>query len=260
MIPQTLAALLLAGCVVQARDTPVLVSAAISLTDALTEVAAAYRVAGGGEVRFNFAGSNVLARQIANGAPADLFISADGAQMDLVVTRGAVDHPVSLLRNRLAIVTPAGKGATVPDIGALRRLRRIAVGDPAAVPVGVYARQYLERRGLWSTLEPRLLPLANARAALNAVESGGADAGIVYESDAAASGAVDLAFVVDSADAPSIVYPAAVVRRSRNRDGAVAFLRFLQGREAAGIFRRYRFRPVAASLPEPARVAAAAFF
>ena len=62
-------------------------------------------------------------------------------------------------------MTPAGKGATVPDIGALRRLRRIAVGDPAAVPVGVYARQYLERRGLWSTLEPRLLPLANARAA-----------------------------------------------------------------------------------------------
>ena len=257
MIPHTLAALLLAGLVVQGRDAPVLVSAAISLTDALSEVAAAYRSSGGSEVRFNFAGSNVLARQIANGAPADLFISADGAQMALAASRGAVDDPVPLLRNRLAVVTPAGQGNTVPDARALTRLRRIAIGDPGAVPAGVYARQYLERRGLWSTLEPRLLPLANVRAALNAVESGGADAGIVYESDAAASRTVDLAFVVDSADAPQIVYPAAVVSRSRNKEGAARFLRFLQGPEAAAIFRRYRFASAAPSDGTPHQVAAA---
>jgi molybdate transport system substrate-binding protein len=258
VFPQALAALLFAGLVVQGGGAPLLVSAAISLTDALTEVAAAYRSAGGGDVRFNFAGSNVLARQIVNGAPADLFISADSAQMAVAVSSGAVDRPVPLLRNRLAVVTPAGGAANVPDLNALLRLRRIAVGDPAAVPAGVYARQYLERRGLWSVIEPKLLPLANVRAALNAVESGGADAGIVYESDAAALRRVDLAFVVDSLDAPSIVYPAAVVSQSRNKAAAARFLRFLQGPEAASIFLKYRFRPAATSGTQPPRAAAGA--
>lgn len=238
---------LLAGLGVQERGAPLLVSAAISLTDALTEVAAAYRASGGGEVRFNFAGSNVLARQIVNGAPADLFISADSVQMALAESSRAVVRPVPLLRNRLAVVTPAGGAAGVPDLNALLRVRRIAVGDPAAVPAGVYARQYLERRGLWSAIQPKLLPLANVRAALNAVESGGADAGIVFESDAVASRGVDLAFVVDTPDAPSILYPAAVVSRSRNGAAAAEFLRFLQGSEASAIFLKYRFRPAAAS-------------
>lgn len=258
MIPHLLAVLVLAGVLAQGRDAPLLVSAAISLTDALTEIAAAYRSAGGSDVRFNFAGSNVLARQIANGAPADLFISADNVQMALAASRGAVDHPVPLLRNRLAVVTPAGHGTAVPDASALTRLRRIAIGDPGAVPAGVYARQYLERRGLWSALQPRLLLLANVRAALNAVESGGADAGIVYESDAAASRRVDLAFVVESPDAPQILYPAAIVSRSRNKESAAHFLRFLQGPEAAAIFLRYRLRPAAAPADTSPRVRPAA--
>lgn len=241
-----------AGCLVlclalasPAADAPVLVSAAISLTDALTEVEQAYRHAGGGHVRFNFAGSNVLARQIVNGAPADLFISADQAQMDYAVSRGAVATPIPLVRNRLAVVTPAGRAASIPDLGALARARRIAVGDPSAVPAGVYARQYLQQAGLWRAMEPRLLPLANVRAALNAVEAGGADAGIVYESDAAASRQVDLAFVIDGPSAPDIVYPAALVTRSANHASATRFLTFLRGAQAAEIFRRYKLRPAA---------------
>jgi molybdate transport system substrate-binding protein len=221
----------------------VLVSAAISLTDALTEIALAYRQAGGGEVRFNFAGSNVLARQIVNGAPADLFISADQAQMDYAVSRGVVAAPLPLVRNRLAVVTPVGKSRSMPDVAALARARRIAVGDPNAVPAGVYARQYLQRVGLWHVVEPRLLPLANVRAALNAVEAGGADAGIVYESDAAASRRTDLAFVIDGPEAPDIVYPAALVKTSENQVSAQRFLTFLRGPEAAQIFRRYRLQP-----------------
>ena len=220
-----------------------LVSAAISLTDALIEVAQAYRQAGGADVRFNFAGSNVLARQIVNGAPSDLFISADQAQMDYAVSRGAVGSPVPLLRNRLAVVTPAGKAASMPDVAALARARRIAIGDPAGVPAGVYARQYLERIGLWGALTPRLLPLANVRAALNAVEAGGADAGIVYESDAAASRRIDLAFVIEGPAAPDIVYPAAIVTRSANQASATRFLAFLRGPQAADIFRRYKLQP-----------------
>ena len=220
-----------------------LVSAAISLTDALTDIALAYRQTGGGDVRFNFAGSNVLARQIVNGAPADLFISADQAQMDYAVSRGAVAAPLPLLRNRLAVVTPPGTSRSIPDVAALARARRIAIGDPTAVPAGVYARQYLQRVGLWHVVEPRLLPLANVRAALNAVEAGGADAGIVYESDAAASRRTELAFVIDGPEAPEIIYPAARVTSSTNQPAAARFLEFLQGAEAAGIFRRYKLQP-----------------
>lgn len=245
------AAALQIACSAPLASGPVLVSAAISLTDALIEVERAFRSGGGDPVRFNFAGSNVLARQIINGAPADLFISADGAQMNLVEGGGAVERPIALLGNRLAVVTPRGQGGRVPDLATLASLRRIAVADPSAVPAGVYARAYLQRAGVWEAVEPRLLPLANVRAALNAVEAGGVDAGIVYESDAAASRNVDLAFIPDGPAAPRIVYPAAVVRRARNRDGALRFLEYLRSPEAAEIFRRYKFQPLNGTIPAP---------
>jgi len=223
----------------------VLVSAAISLTDALQEIEKAYRAAGGGPVRFNFAASNVLARQIANGAPADIFISADLVQMQYAERAGAIRPGSSyyLLANRLAVVTPPGRPLRGSDASALAdaSIRRIAIGDPAAVPAGFYAKQYLERRGLWQALQRKLLPLSNVRAALGAVESGGADAAIVYESDAAASDRVALAFVVPAGEAPPIIYPAAIVGRSANRDAAERFLAFLRGPEARGIFRRLKF-------------------
>ena len=222
-----------------------LVSAAISLTDALQEIEKAYRAAGGGPVRFNFAASNVLARQIANGAPADIFISADLVQMQYAERAGAIRPGSSyyLLANRLAVVTPPGRPLRGSDASALAdaSIRRIAIGDPAAVPAGFYAKQYLERRGLWQALQRKLLPLSNVRAALGAVESGGADAAIVYESDAAASDRVALAFVVPAGEAPPIIYPAAIVGRSANRDAAERFLAFLRGPEARGIFRRLKF-------------------
>jgi molybdate transport system substrate-binding protein len=111
------------------------------------------------------------------------------------------------------------------------------------VPAGRYARAYLERAGLWEALQPKLLPLANVRAALAAAESGGADAAIVYESDAATSNKVTLAYIVPSAEAPLITYPAAIVTRARNRAGAEQFLAYLRGPRAREIFERYRFSP-----------------
>ena len=229
------------------QQAPVVVSAAISLTDALLEIERAYTAAGGGPLRFNLAGSNVLARQIANGAPADLFISADLVQMRYVEQAGAVapgSSALYLLSNALAIVTPPARAPirTVHDL-AQASVRRIAIGDPAAVPAGFYAKQYLERVGLWGTLQPKLLPLTNVRAALAAVENGGADAAIVYHSDATASNRVVLAFVVPDADAPRIVYPAAIVKAAKNRAGAEKFLAFLRGPEARLIFERLKFRP-----------------
>lgn len=243
-----LAAVLGAAVAVVRAETPITVSAAASLTDALDAAARAYEGAGGGRIRFNFAGSNVLARQIAAGAPVDLFISADEAQMAVARRHGAIDEAtlVNLLGNRLAVVTPRGRGSRVPDVRALAgpHVKRLAIGDPAAVPAGVYARKYLQNVGLWAVLERRLVPVGNVRAALAAVANGAADAAIVYESDTVAAEAVEIAFVVHDPAAPTIVYPAAVVSSSPNKSGASQFLAFLRGSEAASIFRAYKFIPL----------------
>jgi molybdate transport system substrate-binding protein len=231
-----------------ATTGPITVSAAASLTDALDQAAAAYAAADGGSVRFNFAASNVLARQIASGAPVDLFISADEAQMDHAQQAGAIDEStrINLLGNRLAVVTALGSSPRIPADLALPSVRRIAVGDPAAVPAGVYARQYLERIGLWEGLQSKLVPVGNVRAAMSAVENGSVDAAIVYETDAAISRRVSVAFTVTGPDAPRIVYPAAVVRRTARRAEAERFLAFLRSAPATAIFRRLKFEPLAA--------------
>jgi molybdate transport system substrate-binding protein len=230
-----------------ARPAPVLVSAAISLTDVLREIERAYRAAGGGAVEFNFAGSNVLARQIANGAPADIFISADLVQMHYVERAGAIKAGgfSYLLSNRLAVVVRPGRplaGSTAQALAA-PGVRRIAIGDPAAVPAGFYARRFLQHEGQWEALQPKLLALANVRAALTAVENGAVDAAIVYESDAASSANVDVAFIVPQQMTGPIIYPAAILDRSRNTAAAQHFMAFLRGATARTIFTRFKFSP-----------------
>jgi molybdate transport system substrate-binding protein len=232
----------------QSPEQPITVSAAISLSGALEEVAKAYKAAGGGDVRYNFAASNALARQIVNGAPADLFISADEAQMDYAQNEGAIDPStrMRLLSNRLVVVTQLDRRTDWRDVQALLGgdVKRIAIGDPAGVPAGVYAKQYLEKAGLWQALQPKLLPLSNVRAALGAVESGGAEAGFVYESDAQVTSRVRIAFVIEGPLAPEIVYPAAITTRARSRGAAGRFLEFLRSPAATAIFTRHRFSGV----------------
>jgi molybdate transport system substrate-binding protein len=223
------------------------VSAAVSLTDALQEVAAIYGTSGG-QVNLNLAASNVLSRQIVNGAPVDVFISADEAQMALVEKAGlmASGTRVPLLRNSLAIVVRSDRSVEVTSAAALasEAVKRIAVGDPEAVPAGVYAKTYLQRIGLLPKLQPKLLPSSSVRAALSAVESGGADAGIVYVTDARASKRVRVGAVISGPDAPDIVYPACVIQSSTRREAAAAFLEFLQAENAARVFERHGFRAV----------------
>jgi molybdate transport system substrate-binding protein len=224
---------------------PVTVCAAISLSDALEAIAKEYAAAGGGAVRFNFAGSNTLAQQIAHGAPADLFISADVEQMNVAIAANAIDSStwVPLLANRLAIVTRRG-GPAISDGRDLAQpaITRIAIGDPAAVPAGVYARRYLENLHVWESVQDRIVPVANVRAALAAVTNGSVDAAIVYQSDI---GALDVqAAIVNGRGTPNIIYPAAIIRRSGNRDEARRFLAFLRGPQAYTVFSRYRFMPL----------------
>ncbi|HET7695034.1 MAG TPA: molybdate ABC transporter substrate-binding protein [Vicinamibacterales bacterium] len=243
--------LLAAGLVLflASQDAPepaaVTVSAAVSLTDALSAIAKEYAAGTRGGVRFNFGASNVLARQIVQGAPVDLFISADAAQMEVVRGAGLIQEGtrVDLVGNQLAVVVPTDRPRTFTSIAQIGEpsFRRIAIGDPAAVPAGVYARQYLEKEGLWAALQPRIVPTGSVRAALAAVEAGAADAAIVYRTDARGALRATVAWVVPLDRGPRIVYPAAIVRGSRNAQAASRFLEFLRSATAERTFTRFGF-------------------
>ena len=226
---------------------PLTVSAAVSLTEVMQAVGSAYEAAGHGRIVFNFASSNVLARQIVNGAPVDVFISADEAQLDVVRRAGLVSDAniVPLLGNRLAVVVRSPPRAALTASGALStpEVRRVAIGNPDAVPAGVYARQYLERVGLWTGLQPKLLLAGSVRAALAAVQSGAADAGIVYVTDARSSREIHVVAVIDGPDAPRIVYPAAALASSPRTAEAAAFLTFLQTAATRRIYVEHGFAP-----------------
>ena len=230
-----------------APATPLTVSAAVSLTDVMAEIAAAYRDAGGVSPRFNFAGSNVLARQIVNGAPVDVFISADDLQMEVVARAGLIGpgSRVIVAGNRLVVVVAERRVQSVRSVQDLSAadIRRIAIGDPAAVPAGVYARSYLEKVGLWSRLEGKIIPSANVRAALTAVENGGADAAIVYATDARIARHLRVAVAITGPESPAIVYPACVLKSSRQAATAAHFVNFLRGPVAGRIFERHGFLP-----------------
>jgi molybdate transport system substrate-binding protein len=154
-----------------------------------------------------------------------------------------------ILRNALVVVVPADAAWTPADASELAhaRVRRLALADPAVVPAGVYARRWLEGLGLWSAVSERVVPLENVRAALAAVASGNAEIGVVYVTDAASTDRVRVAFRIPAGEAPPVVYPAAVVARSRDREVAAEFVEHLRAPEAQAVFARHGFLP-----PEPA--------
>jgi molybdate transport system substrate-binding protein len=208
------------------------VSAAASLGDALREVGANYEKRSGDRVVFNFGPSSTLARQIAEGAPADAFLSADELQMDRV----AVTKRRVLLSNTLAIV-----GVRKPTDLAAKRIRRVALANPASVPAGVYAKEYLTRLRLWPAVAPKVIPTENVRAALAAFEAGNVDAAIVYSTDLRAAKTIRVVFHVPRADGPKISYPAAVLRDAKEPAAARRFLDYLASPAAAAVFRRHGF-------------------
>jgi molybdate transport system substrate-binding protein len=223
----------------------ILVSAAASLRDALTEVGSAYRSSRKRDVRFNFGASSDLARQIEEGAPADLFFSADLQKMDQLDRKGLIEpgSRQNVLSNQLVIVVALDAKLTLrsPQALALPEIRRIALAQPSSVPAGVYARRYLESEGLWERVKEKIIPTLDVRAALAAVESGNVEAGVVYKTDAAISPKVRVAYEVPVDKGPRIVYPVAIVRESRNKDLAQDFLRFVISQNGQVIFKKFGF-------------------
>ncbi|AFE09461.1 molybdate ABC transporter periplasmic molybdate-binding protein [Corallococcus coralloides DSM 2259] len=226
-----------------ARAEEVLVFAAASATDALQALAPAFQQASGHRVRFAFGASSDLARQVVAGAPADAFLSADEAKLDVVDRAGLVQagSRVDLLSNRLVVVVPVKSAVKVAGPADLKGLKRVVLAEPAAVPAGVYAKAWLTKAGVWADVAPRVVPAVDVRAALAAVEAGRADAGVVYATDAAQSKKVRVAFTVPEEDAPRIVYPAAALTQGKAPQGGLAFVRFLQTEGARKEFHQRGF-------------------
>jgi molybdate transport system substrate-binding protein len=221
------------------------VFAAASLTDSLKDLASMYEKQSGDKIVFNFAASSLLARQIAEGAPADVFFSADEAKMDALEKQGLIASETRerRLSNTLVIVVASDGALKIlsPEDLASPSVKRIALADPKSVPAGIYAREFLEKRKLWTTIEDKVVPTENVRAALAAVESGNVEAGIVYKTDAAISRRVKVAYEVPAGEGPAISYPVAVVKGSSRIDAARKFVGYLDSTNAARVFQTYGF-------------------
>ena len=227
----------------------VTVYAAASLTNAINHLKQQYELTHAVQIKTSFAGSATLAKQIAAGAPADVFISADQAWIAYLQQRQLLrSQPRVLVTNRLVLIAPKHQAAAIrlqrgqPDPSLLTG--RLCTGQPAIVPVGRYARQALQTLGWWGVFEKSLVATDDVRAALAFVERGECRFGIVYHTDALISRRVSVVATFPTDLHEPIVYPAALIKNSNQ--ASQAFFQYLQTAEAQQIFVQYGFQPVVA--------------
>jgi molybdate transport system substrate-binding protein len=232
------------GVIAQAKSE-VTVSAAISLKDSLDEIGSIYEQAHPDvKISFNYGGSGTLQRQIEQGAPVDIFFSAAEKQMDDLQAKGLVDAATrrNIVRNQLVLIAPVSN-ITIHNFQDLSNAatKIVALGEPTTVPAGMYARQTLEHLGLLTAVEKKTVLAKDVRAVLTYVETGNADAGLVYQTDAQGSEKVRIVAVapVDSHD--PIVYPAAILKGAKNLSEDKSLFAFLSGTEAREIFQKHGF-------------------
>ncbi|MBH1928163.1 molybdate ABC transporter substrate-binding protein [Serratia rubidaea] len=244
-------AVLASGLVMQASAADkITVFAAASLTNALQEIATQYQQGKDVQVVSSFASSSTLARQIEQGAPADLFISADQQWMDYAIDKQQMvkDSRYTLLDNDLVLIaakdSKLDKVAIAPqtDWQQLLNGERLAVGDPDHVPAGIYAKEALQNLKAWSQLAPKLARANNVRSAMALVERQETPLGIVYGSDALASDKVKVVGVFPAGSHKPVEYPMAIVK-DHNSPTVSAFYTYLKSPQAAAVFKRYGFSP-----------------
>jgi len=222
------------------------VSAAASLTDALKEVNSLFTQKNTNvTITPNFASSGTLQKQIEQGAPVDVFISAAAVQMDtlekgnLIVT----ESRKNLLNNRVVLIIPNDSTLSITSFTDLTndRVKKIAIGDPKSVPAGTYGKQAIDLLGITAQIESKLVLGSDVRQVLSYVETGNVDAGIVYSTDTVVSTKVKIAANAPDEINAKIVYPVAVIKASQNTDAAQDYVDFLFTKEAKVIFEKYGF-------------------
>ncbi|OQX07816.1 MAG: molybdate ABC transporter substrate-binding protein [Desulfobulbaceae bacterium A2] len=220
------------------------VSAGATMTEAMRELAATFEKQHGVQVACNFGASGQLLQQIAQGAPVDVFASADQATMDKAQAQNLLlaETRHDFARNRLVLITPAGS-RPLTALKDLARLERIAVGNPEFVPIGRYTRKALEPDGLWQELSPRFVMGVSVRQVLDYVARGEADAGFVFATDAQVAGA-KVQSQTDILPPLPISYPAAVLRQSRQPGPAKAFVALLVSAEGQAVLAHHGFIPL----------------
>ncbi len=245
---RSLAALVAAAIAGSARaqSRPVLVFAAASLKTALDAIAAAWRRESGKAATISYAASSTLAKQIENGAPAELFISADQDWMDYLQERNLIDPKtrIDLLGNRLVLIAPASTGSSTqiaPGFPLARLLGdgHLAMADPDAVPAGRYGKAALTKLGVWQAVADRIAAAENVRAALLLVARGEAPLGVVYQTDASAEPGVRIVGTFPPDSHPPIVYPMALTRAAG--PDSPAFAAYLRGPAARALFEAQGF-------------------
>jgi molybdate transport system substrate-binding protein len=231
-----------------AQDKTITVFAAASMKNALDEVDAAYTAKTGVKVTASYAASSALAKQIEQGAPADVFISADTDWMDYAIGKKTIDTPtrVNLLGNSIVLIAPKDSKIDNVNIGAgfdLAKLAgdgKIATGDVKAVPVGKYAKAALEKFGSWQAAEPKFAMADSVRAALTLVARGEAAIGIVYSTDAKVEPGVKVVGTFPADSHPAIIYPIAATTTAK--PDASDYLAFLRSTAAKTILEKYGFK------------------
>ncbi|OMD06416.1 molybdate ABC transporter substrate-binding protein [Paenibacillus odorifer] len=221
------------------KKTEIIVSAAASLQDSLDKIALLYEKKHPDiDLVFNYAASGTLQKQIEQGAPADLFFSAGDKQMNALVEGGLIsDHKV-LLKNQLVVVVPSDSKVKLTTITQLtdKAFKKVAVGQPESVPAGQYAQQSLTAKKVWDPLQSKLVFAKDVRQVLSYVETGNADAGFVYKTDALTSKKTKIALTVGPHVHKAINYPAGIVKSSKNQKAAKELFSYLQSKEANDIF------------------------
>ncbi len=230
-----------------AQDKTLTVFAAASMKNALDEVDNAYTAKSGVKIIASYAASSALAKQIEQGAPADVFMSADTTWMDYVNNKKAINEPtrVDLLGNSIVLIAPKDSKidkVTIDqgfDLAKLAGDGKVTTGDVKSVPVGKYAKAALEKLGAWAAVEPKMAMAENVRAALALVARKEAVLGIVYSTDAKVEPGVKIVATFPANSHPPIVYPVATT--STAHKDAADYLAFLRSSEAKAIFEKYGF-------------------
>ncbi len=230
-----------------AQAESIRIFAAASTTNAITDIIKAYTDKTGKEVTPSFASSSTLAKQIAQGAPADVYLSANPKWMDFIEKKELVEPGTrtNLLGNRITLIQPKSGQLKLSisadlDLAGILGDDKLAMGDPDHVPAGIYGRKALESLKLWDSVAPKVARAKDVRAALALVERAEAPLGIVYATDAAISKKIDVVGLFPENTHPPIIYPVCIVKDKASAD-AKAFFAFLKDQKAADIFKTYGF-------------------